>query len=212
MSSVAPCELSFQLLTKLREILRTACDDMYEKQRQTPMTNTAMNSIRKHGSQIKAKLDFSLRNAILSSSAFRNTFEVQCCQLQLADASVLNQEQRIVFWCNVYNIMIIHALIRTPICKNLSDRYSLMRTLKYNINGSYFNLIDIEHGVLRARSAKPIILGPPFVWSFSFSERDPKKKYSLRDPWYCHFLHHPPTHPSSLCYFQRMISFIIIFL
>ena len=53
-----------------------------------------------------------------------------------------------------------------------------MRSSKYNIGGMIFSLLDIEHGILRNSSAKPMIFGPLTV-SMSFSERDPRKQYAL---------------------------------
>jgi hypothetical protein len=78
--------------------------------------------------------------------------------------------------------MMVHACIQMPITSALFDRFNMMTTIKYNVSGHYFSIIDIEHGVLRARSSKPAIFGP-IVASFTFSDRDKRKVFALKSPW-----------------------------
>jgi len=165
--------LSILLLTKLREILKSACDSQIQKLGQS--TTPALAS-----GQIKVKFVFSMQHSLQESSAFKS-FERDSCQFQKVSIDGLSEEEKIVFWCNIYNILTIHALIQMPIATSFFEKSSMLTTAKYNIGGHYFSILDIEHGILRARSSKPAIFGP-IVASFSFSDKDPRKVFSLQRP------------------------------
>ena len=100
---------------------------------------------------------------------------------QMADISSLtSSEEKICFWVNVHNIMMVHSLIQCPISKNFAERFSMLKNTKYNIGGFTFSIIDVEHGVLRACSVKPAIFGP-IVASFAFADRDSRKQFALTE-------------------------------
>ena len=165
-SSTTPCALSISLLTKLKEILKAALE--YEQ------------NIPKSGT-FKVLLTQSVQNALRASSAFKS-FERDSCELQMADISSLSStDEKILFWVNIHNVMMIHSLISCPITRNFGERFSLLRNSKYNIGGYLFSIIDVEHGVLRARSVKPAIFGP-IVASFAFSDKDIRKRFALTEP------------------------------
>lgn len=91
-SNTSPCELSVQLLSRLREILRTYCQSPAGQKlcKKTP------------AGSLKLKITSGMIEELVTSSAFR-AFEVNCCQLQKVDLSQLSNRQRVLFFCNVFN-------------------------------------------------------------------------------------------------------------
>jgi len=160
-STQSPCSLSVGLLQNLRELLRTtfSCDGNQSAKR-IPLTNDDMFA------------------DILTSSAFRS-FEFQSCQLQKVDlASLQDMNDRLIFFTNVYNIMTVHASMKMWPGSGLYDRQAFMRASRYNLGGMIFNLLDIEHGVLRASSSNPMIYGP-FTAFMGFKDKDPRKSFAM---------------------------------
>ncbi len=118
---------------------------------------------------------------IIRTSAYRS-FELQSSQLQKVDISALNENERVLFFTNVYNMAMVHGLIvKGRPGKNLFERTAFMRSCKYNIGGFVFSLVEIEHGILRANSASPMLFGP-FSASMSFSEKDHRRTFALQLP------------------------------
>lgn len=77
------------------------------------------------------------------------------------------------FWINLYNALVIHAVIEYGIEKSITERgfsgqVRFFRQAAYNIGGMRFSLEDIEHGVLRANS------GNPLQFSQQFPPDDPR--------------------------------------
>lgn len=126
-------------------------------------------------------------------SAYKK-FELESCQLQKIDMNFLNTNERLFVFTNAYNMLtskatsiisllstlmffffffffffVVHSIIsRGSPGNTLLERTSFMRSAKYNIGGHIFSLIDIEHGILRNSSTKPMLLGPlSFDMSFS---------------------------------------------
>lgn len=123
----------------------------------------------------------------IASSAFRS-FQLQCCQLQKVNISSLTFNERLLFFANLYNTIygmmmirlsfvcvdaidvIVHGMImKTTPGNTLFHRSAFMRSCKYNIGGMLFSLLDIEFGILRNASSKPMVFGPLTVPFASFS-------------------------------------------
>ena len=167
------CSLSVILLTKLKEILKTSCNAQIQKLGQSADSSPAVG-------QIQVNFVFSMQHALQESSAFKS-FERDSCQLQMVTIAGLSEEEKVVFWCNIYNILTVHALIQMPIANTFFEKSNIITTAKYNIGGHYFSIIDIEHGILRARSSKPAVFGP-IVASYAFADKDHRKIFALQRP------------------------------
>eukprot|EP01038_Epipyxis_sp_PR26KG_P006958 gene6958-9513_t len=170
-SNPSPCDLSIQLLSRLREMLKSYC------------LSPQGSKICKKSSNgtFKLKLVPSMVEDLFTSSAFR-AFELQCCQLQKIDIRNMTLNQRLLFFTNIYNTLTVHAIIAkgSPGTQLNLERLAFMKNSKYNIGGMIFNLLDIEHGILRHSSSKPMIFGP-LTYSVSFGDRDPRKAYILEE-------------------------------
>ena len=73
--------------------------------------------------------------------------------VRAVDPSRLLDSQRIVFWVNVYNTLVIQASIEFDLRRRLDELGGLdefFARAAYEIDGQTFSLDDIEHGILRA--------------------------------------------------------------
>ena len=69
---------------------------------------------------------------------------------------------RLAFWINVYNVLIIDAVIHYQIRGSMMRRPGIFRQAAYNIGGMRFSAEDIEHGILRGNQRNPVLPMPPF--------------------------------------------------
>ncbi|KAL5016161.1 hypothetical protein ScPMuIL_005750 [Solemya velum] len=101
----------------------------------------------------------------------RLTKELVRCQI--SDATL---EEKLSFFINVYNALVIHANISVGPPVNLWQRYKFFNTVKYLIGGHTYSLQDIENGVLRGNRRGLGMLTRPF------SQSDPRLKVALEKP------------------------------
>ena len=70
------------------------------------------------------------------------------------DLQSLSHDEQKAFWINLYNTLVIHAIIEgmLPIEKSTSTfaRLELYATASYKVGHFIFSLNDIENGILRA--------------------------------------------------------------
>ena len=180
------CELSIQLLSFLRELLRASFIVNSTSQVTNQIFRLTMTQDNNIFDEIllSSGLDHSLTHSlthslIYSLTAAFKSFELQSCQLQKVELSTLDVNEKILFFINVYNTLTLHASMRSWPGNGLYDRQAFMRCAKYNIGGHYFSLLDIEHGILRASSSKPMVFGP-FTAAMGFKDKDPRKAFSLQ--------------------------------
>eukprot|EP01041_Mallomonas_annulata_P008002 gene8002-16380_t len=175
------CELSVQLLTKLREILRATWESSSNSSNGSSGNSQHRSSPPLSHVHGKIRIHPSLFRSISSSSAFR-TFVIQSCQLQKVSLSALTVDQKTLFFCNIFNTIIVHAIVTKGLPgSGFYDRIAFMRSAKYNIGGHLFSLFEIEHAILRAKSANPALVGA-FLSTVLFSDRDPRKAFALSEP------------------------------
>lgn len=88
-------------------------------------------------------------SSIKSSSEFHN-YETLTLSLQRVDIESASREEKLAFFINVYNALVIHAnVVRGP-ATSLWQRYKFFNHSRYIIGGHSYSLQDIENGVLRA--------------------------------------------------------------
>ncbi|GIL75698.1 hypothetical protein Vretimale_15254 [Volvox reticuliferus] len=92
--------------------------------------------------------------AIRSDPQFAE-FVVATAELQKVDLSPLSREELMSFAINLYNALIIHALVALNLTRmSAAQRASFFsRTAKYNIGGLDYSADDLENGVLRGNRA-----------------------------------------------------------
>lgn len=89
-----------------------------------------------------------------------------------------NENEARTFWINLYNALVIHAVIAFEIKESVTEGSPLailrfFRRAAYRVGGHFFRLDDIEHGILRNNAGNPVIPGAQFC------STDPRLAFSL---------------------------------
>jgi hypothetical protein len=72
------------------------------------------------------------------------------------------REDLIAFWINIYNVLILDAIIQYDVRDSLLRDPGFFRRAAYTIGGYRFSADDIEHGILRGNRRHPYLPFPPF--------------------------------------------------
>ncbi|WP_298816521.1 DUF547 domain-containing protein [Chloroflexus sp.] len=101
-------------------------------------------------------------------------------QLQRFDPATLpDRAARLAFWINLYNVLVIDAVIAFGVRRSVADELagiSFFQAAAYRIGGQRCSLNDIEHGILRANRGHPFIPGP------QFAANDPRLSWIIDPP------------------------------
>lgn len=87
--------------------------------------------------------------------------------------SLSTDEERMAFWINIYNALLIHGVLAYREVRSLLKIRGAFERIAYVIGGHRYSLDDIEHGILRGNRAHFLIPGP------RFSRRDPRRAHAL---------------------------------
>lgn len=82
--------------------------------------------------------------------------------LQRVDVLALSQHERLAFFMNLYNAMVIHAGIRIGRPEGVIDRRAFFGDFYYIIGGYPYSLTTIKNGILRCNQRQPYSLVKPF--------------------------------------------------
>jgi hypothetical protein len=93
-------------------------------------------------------------------------------------------EDRLAFWINLYNALMIHIVIDYGVEKSILSLRAAYDRAVYRVGGLLFSANDIEHGILRANRGHPLIPGPQFGRRdarrrFMVSQFDPRIHFAL---------------------------------
>ena len=94
------------------------------------------------------------------------------------------RQEKLAFWINLYNTMVIHGVIDWDIRESVKERNGFFTRLKYDIGGHLFSLSEIEHGILRGNSRPPYRVFRPFRREdprlpFAVTPLDPRIHFTL---------------------------------
>jgi len=95
-----------------------------------------------------------------------------------------DESTQTAFWINLYNAMILDAVVQYQIKDSISRNLGLFRRAAYRIGGMRFSADDIEHGILRGNRRNPYFPFPPFApddprLAFSMDHPDPRVHFAL---------------------------------
>jgi hypothetical protein len=94
-----------------------------------------------------------------SYSRFRQyTLSLPSCKPE----DIGDRNDQIAFWVNLYNALMIDAVIHYQVDGSLLSKPSLFRRAAYNVAGFRFSADDIEHGILRGNRLNPSLPLHPF--------------------------------------------------
>ncbi|XP_056887107.1 uncharacterized protein zgc:152951 isoform X2 [Takifugu flavidus] len=109
-----------------------------------------------------------------ANPAFQRYAEL-AIQLQRVELLSLSREEKLAFFINIYNALVIHGYLRLGAPTNMWQRYRFFNYVSYLIGGEVFTLQDIENGVLRGNRKGMAQLRRPF------SKTDPRLQVALPD-------------------------------
>ncbi|XP_033644944.1 uncharacterized protein LOC117304534 [Asterias rubens] len=97
-------------------------------------------------------------------------------ELVRVDIASATRAEKLAFFINVYNALVIHANVQNGSPTNLWQRYKFFNRTCYIIGGHIYSLQDIENGVLRSNRKG--------IGQFSrpFSKSDPRINIALETP------------------------------
>jgi len=90
-----------------------------------------------------------------NSEEFTKDFMESVYLLQRVDLTTLNHNDKLAFWINIYNALVLHGFIANGPPQNAVQRNNFFYRTKYQIAGHMYSLNDIEHGILRGNSVPP---------------------------------------------------------
>lgn len=108
---------------------------------------------------LTGQVDYS---ALGDSEAYNRFREVARSLPNCDPAQMTERNERIAFWINLYNALILDAVVRYKIRGSLLRQFGMFRRAAYNISGMRFSADEIEHGVLRGNRRNPTLPFPPF--------------------------------------------------
>eukprot|EP00948_MAST-09A_sp_MAST-9A-sp1_P002990 g2990.t1 len=78
-------------------------------------------------------------------------FEYATCRLQRVNivSQLPDGPERVAFFINLYNVLMLHAMVRIGYAQNKQQRSTYFKDMKYQIGIFSLSLDDIEHGILR---------------------------------------------------------------
>jgi len=89
-------------------------------------------------------------------------------------ASLHSQGERLAFWINLYNSLIIDAVISFGIENSVWEAgRGFFRKAAYNIGGLRYSADDMEHGILRGNRPHPLLRLPQFATD------DPRLRHAI---------------------------------
>jgi hypothetical protein len=97
--------------------------------------------------------------------------------LRLADpARLTSRAERLAFWINVYNALVLHAVVALRVRKRVTEVWNFFGRVSYRVGADVFSLDEIEHGVLRGNRRR---LFPPLR---PFGAGDPRRALAFDRP------------------------------
>lgn len=124
-------------------------------------------------------------DGIKGSDLFKE-FVVLTGQLQRVDLNDLSREEKLAFFVNIYNALVIHGNVHVGFPSSTWQRYKFFNCVSYRIGGLNYSLQDIENGILRSNRKGVGMLTKPF------SKSDARLKVALGK-------HEPLIHFALVC-------------
>lgn len=122
-----------------------------------------------YASEDRCRLDYL---AISNSEEFRRYVNM-VRSLHRVDLFALSLDEKLAFFLNLYNAMVIHAVIRRGYPEGMIERKSFVSDFQYIVGGHSYSLNAIRNGILRSNQRAPYALVKPF------STRDNRLQMSL---------------------------------
>ncbi|GMY18004.1 hypothetical protein FCV25MIE_13243 [Fagus crenata] len=99
--------------------------------------------------------------SISNSEEFRRYVNL-AQELHRVNLLALSENEKLAFFLNLYNAMVIHAVIRIGCPEGVIDRSFFFSDFQYLVGGYPYSLNTINHGILRNNRRPPYSLVKPF--------------------------------------------------
>ena len=119
-----------------------------------------------------------------NSKAYREYVELSYTLKEMNLNELKSREERIAFWINLYNVIVIHAVVELGIRDSVKEVRNFFKRVQYQIGDMYFSPDDIEQGILRDNSRPPNSLFKLFKGNdkrlkFAIKPVDPRIHFAL---------------------------------
>ncbi|KAB2088176.1 hypothetical protein ES319_A04G156700v1 [Gossypium barbadense] len=95
-------------------------------------------------------------------------------QLEEIDVRTMKHEEKLAFWINVHNSLVMHAYLVYGIPKNSTKRFSLLLKAAYNVGGYTMSIETIQGSILGCKLQRP--------GQTKFKVGDPRRNYAIESP------------------------------
>ncbi|KAK6946188.1 Ternary complex factor MIP1, leucine-zipper [Dillenia turbinata] len=107
-------------------------------------------------------------------------FKSLIARLEEVDPRKLNHEEKLAFWINVHNALVMHAFLVYGVPQNNIRRMMLVLKAAYNIGGQIISVVLIQNHILRCRMPRP----GQWLWAVLSSKTklksgDERKAYAI---------------------------------
>ncbi|KAG4987866.1 hypothetical protein JHK85_030849 [Glycine max] len=107
-------------------------------------------------------------------------FRSLICRLEEVDPGRLKHEEKIAFWINIHNALVMHAFLAYGIPQNNVKRVFLLLKAAYNVGGHTISADTIQNTILKCRMSRPgQWLRLLFSQSTKFKAGDRRQAYAL---------------------------------
>ena len=111
----------------------------------------------------------------IRASAAYDVFRGLAAQLASFDpASLGSDDERIAFWVNVFNTLVIHGVVELGIHESVREVPLFFESIRYGVGGEILSAADIEHGILRANAV------PPYRLRRRLRDSDRRRAWAVR--------------------------------
>lgn len=101
-------------------------------------------------------------NIVLTVEIFLGRYLRIIEELERVDLDAISREEKLAFFINLFNMMVIHAISTYGFPVGPLDRRKFLGDFKYVIGGCPYSLSAIQNGVLRGNQRPPYNLIKPF--------------------------------------------------
>ncbi|XP_031132101.1 uncharacterized protein LOC116033496 isoform X1 [Ipomoea triloba] len=101
-------------------------------------------------------------------------------QMEQIDPRKMKHEEKLAFWINVHNALVMHAFLVYGIPRSNLKRASLLLKAAYNIGGKAVSVEMIQSCILRCQLARPGQWLQLFFPKLKFKPRDPRRAYAIQ--------------------------------
>ncbi len=108
------------------------------------------------------------------SKAYREYVELSYALKKMDLKGFKGRKEQLAFWINLYNVIVIHGVIKLGIRDSVKEVRNFFRRVQYQIGDMFFTPDDIEHGILRDNSR------PPNSLFKVFQGKDPRLAFSIK--------------------------------